>query len=199
MQPHVRTLARRSLVLMLAAVAGVAVQARQDAGLRALDEQIGRIFESADYAVPRFGPARWLPDGAAYTTVEALAPTAPTRRDIVRYDAATGARSILVAGRAAGAAGREGAARRSTTTPGPHDGRRAARLHQHEAGVAPEHARRLLGASTSASGALQQARPRRARVVADVREVLARRRARRLRPRQQHLRRAPRRRQASRS
>jgi dipeptidyl-peptidase-4 len=61
---------------------------------RALDEQIGRIFQSRDYEAPRFGPARWLPDGTAYTVLERSTAGAP---DIVRYDAASGARTVLVA------------------------------------------------------------------------------------------------------
>jgi dipeptidyl-peptidase-4 len=61
----------------------------------ALDAQIGRIFQEHAYDPPAFGPARWLPDGAAYSTVE---PGTGGVSDIVRYDAATGARSVLVAG-----------------------------------------------------------------------------------------------------
>ena len=62
---------------------------------RELYDQIGRIFESSDYQIPRFGPARWLPDGTAFTTLE-RAPSASSR-DIVRYDAATGTRTVLIA------------------------------------------------------------------------------------------------------
>jgi dipeptidyl-peptidase-4 len=91
---------RRQFVFTPAAVAvvaflGIAVQARQEPHLRALDDQIGRIFDANEYQAPRFGPARWLPDGASYTTVERSADRADAR-DIVRYDAVTGARSILV-------------------------------------------------------------------------------------------------------
>ncbi len=78
-------------------LAGVVVRAQQgDAAARALDEQIGRIYDTREYEVPRFGPARWLPDGTAYTTVERSADG--TASDIVRYDARTGARSVAVAG-----------------------------------------------------------------------------------------------------
>jgi dipeptidyl-peptidase-4 len=52
-----------------------------------------RIFASGEFDSESFGPARWL-DGVAYTTVEPAA-TGPGQ-DIVRYDAATGARQILV-------------------------------------------------------------------------------------------------------
>ena len=84
--------ARIALVL---AVSVAAVGARQEERALALDQQIDRIFKDNAYALPRFGPARWLADGTAYTTVEPAA--APNKGwDIVRYDAATGARSILI-------------------------------------------------------------------------------------------------------
>lgn len=66
--------------------------AQQDSRAAVLDAQIARIFEQNAYALPRFGPARWL-DAAAYTTVEAAEAGG---WDIVRYDAASGARSVLV-------------------------------------------------------------------------------------------------------
>ena len=66
----------------------------------------------------------------------------------------------------------------------------AADLHQHEEGVAAEHARRLLGARHHSGGALKKLGGDAPDVVADVCQVLARRHARRLRARQQHLRRA---------
>ena len=76
---------------------GGAAAARQGDTLAVLSEQIRRLFDTSEYAVPRFGPARWLADGTAYTTVERAA-QGPDVWDIVRYDAASGARSILVAG-----------------------------------------------------------------------------------------------------
>jgi dipeptidyl-peptidase-4 len=86
----------RLFVLPLAlCLLGGAVSAQQTETARALDQQIERIFKANEFALPRFGPARWLDDGAAYTTVERNAEGVP---DIVRYDAATGARSILVPG-----------------------------------------------------------------------------------------------------
>jgi dipeptidyl-peptidase-4 len=63
----------------------------------ALDERITRIFQSSDYQIPRFGPARWLADGTAYTTVEQSAGRTDAW-DIVRYDARSGATSVLIAG-----------------------------------------------------------------------------------------------------
>ena len=83
----------------------VAASAQQSDRARALDEQIGRIFQANEYRLPRFGPARWLPDGTAYTVLERSGEKA-TASDIVRYDAATGARTILVAGAALVPAGK---------------------------------------------------------------------------------------------
>jgi dipeptidyl-peptidase-4 len=76
-------------VLLLTA----AVPAQQDERLHALDQQIDRIFKDNEYALPRFGPARWLEDGTAYTTVER---SSNGGSDIVRYDAASGARTVLI-------------------------------------------------------------------------------------------------------
>jgi dipeptidyl-peptidase-4 len=90
---------RRHVIVGLA-ILGLAAAARaeqSDAIRAALDAQIGRIFQSPDFQVPRFGPARWMADGTAYTTVE-RAPDRADTWDIVRYDAASGARSVLVAG-----------------------------------------------------------------------------------------------------
>jgi dipeptidyl-peptidase-4 len=53
-----------------------------------LDTQIKRIFDSRDYAVESFGPARWMRGGAAYTTVE--------DGSLTQYDTASGKRSVLV-------------------------------------------------------------------------------------------------------
>ncbi len=55
-----------------------------------------RLFASREFsATQRFGPARWIEKGAAYTTVE---PSEAVRgsSDIVRYDPASGARSVMV-------------------------------------------------------------------------------------------------------
>src|SRR5512147_2820345 len=55
-----------------------------------------QIFASRYYAPERFGPARWIEGGAAYTTLERSV-TTKGGFDIVRYDAKTGARSVLIA------------------------------------------------------------------------------------------------------
>ncbi|HKC37947.1 MAG TPA: hypothetical protein VKC15_00250, partial [Gemmatimonadales bacterium] len=44
-----------------------------------------RIFASAEFAPQRFGPARWIENGTAYTTVEKSAAN-PDASDIVRYE-----------------------------------------------------------------------------------------------------------------
>ncbi len=82
-----------NVVLALLLLGGGA-WAQQDDRLLALDRQIDRIYKDNEYALPRFGPARWLPSNdAAYTTVEQ---TPNGGSDIVSYDAATGARSVLI-------------------------------------------------------------------------------------------------------
>lgn len=56
---------------------------------------VHRIFGTADFASERFGPAAFIEGGRAYTTVEP-SPTVRAGFDIVRYETATGARSVLV-------------------------------------------------------------------------------------------------------
>ena len=85
----------RRLALGAALVLTMAVAADAQLLDRAgVDRQLGCIFQDGAYDPPAFGPARWMADGTAYTTVETT-PTGGT--DLVRYDAATGARSVLVA------------------------------------------------------------------------------------------------------
>jgi dipeptidyl-peptidase-4 len=55
-----------------------------------------RIFTDRDFRSERFGPARWLEDGKAYTTVEP-SPDIKEGQDIIRYEADSGKRSVLVA------------------------------------------------------------------------------------------------------
>ena len=61
---------------------------------------VDRIYASAEFRGGSFGPLAWLADGSAYTTLERPADGKPGGgggRDIVRYDAQTGARTVLVA------------------------------------------------------------------------------------------------------
>jgi dipeptidyl-peptidase-4 len=92
-----KTTMRRStgIAALALAVAVAGLDARQANPASALRAQIDRIFKTRDYNPPRFGPARWLPDGTAYAIVEAASGGAGS--EIVRYDATTGARSVLVA------------------------------------------------------------------------------------------------------
>jgi dipeptidyl-peptidase 4 len=93
---HLRPAIHLAIAAALA-VSGVAASAQRTPSPGTIDDQIHRIFEAREYDVPRFGPARWLPDGSGYTTVE-RAPATPDAWDIVRYDAVSGARSVLVNG-----------------------------------------------------------------------------------------------------
>jgi dipeptidyl-peptidase-4 len=61
----------------------------------AVTDQLRRLFASRDFAPERFGPARWIEGGTAYTTVEPSV-AKPGAADIVRYETATGARSVYV-------------------------------------------------------------------------------------------------------
>jgi dipeptidyl-peptidase-4 len=71
--------------LLVAGPAGLAGAQGADPSLVTLD----RLYGSGEFAVEEFGPARWVGRGGAYTTLEAGA-------GIVRYDAASGARTVLV-------------------------------------------------------------------------------------------------------
>ncbi len=85
-------------VRLLLAVAGVVLGGvlltAQTLDRAAVDARLGRIFQDGAYEPPAFGPARWMADGAAYSTVEPSGAAGGT--DLVRYDAASGARSVLV-------------------------------------------------------------------------------------------------------
>jgi dipeptidyl-peptidase-4 len=83
------------LAPVLACLAGVALLAQPGDTAHRLDQQLTKIFSAGAYDPPRFGPARWMPGRDAYTTVESAAPPA-SGKEIVRYDAASGARDVLV-------------------------------------------------------------------------------------------------------
>jgi dipeptidyl-peptidase-4 len=66
---------------------------------------LDRIFSSDEFKAKTFGPARWLEDGSGYTTLEAAGnqPTAEGSsadeskvKELVRYDIASGERTVLV-------------------------------------------------------------------------------------------------------
>ena len=84
--------------LLLALLCGTAggLQAQVPDAVRAA---VHRIFATRDFASQRFGPARFIEGGTAYTTLEPSTDV-PRGVDIVRYETATGARSVLVPARA---------------------------------------------------------------------------------------------------
>ena len=61
-----------------------------------LNQRLKRIYDSPAFATKRFGPARWIRGGAAFTTLESAVGFKAPAKDIVEYDTATGKRSILV-------------------------------------------------------------------------------------------------------
>lgn len=65
------------------------------AGSDDLKQRLERIFDSPAFQQKRFGPARWIRGGAAFTTLE-TAPATEGAKEIVEYETATGKRSILV-------------------------------------------------------------------------------------------------------
>lgn len=87
--PYLNAVAIAAILL-----SGFAAYAQEADRLKALEEQIDRIFKARAYDPPRFGPARWLPDGTAYAIVESGA--GGQGSEIAKYDAATGARTVLV-------------------------------------------------------------------------------------------------------
>src|SRR6266540_2091856 len=82
-------------VSLLALFASVPVAAQVPDNV---NDTMRRIFASADFAPQRFGPARWIENGTAYTTVERSAAN-PDASDIVRYETATGVRSVYISAR----------------------------------------------------------------------------------------------------
>jgi dipeptidyl-peptidase-4 len=84
-------LSRRLSAIALAVAFVTSARAQQADVATALRAQLDRIYTQHAYDPPRFGPARWLPDGTAYAIVERNEGGA----EIARYDAVTGARSVL--------------------------------------------------------------------------------------------------------
>ena len=86
---------RRFLILAaLAAPLGSEVRAQRASGDSSL-LTVDRIFGSPEFRSGPFGPLAWLSDGLGYTTSERPA-GGRAGRDIIRHDAETGARTILV-------------------------------------------------------------------------------------------------------
>ena len=94
-KPH---LLSRSLLSVLV-FGALGLPALLPAQIAPVADQLRRVFASTEFAArQRFGPARWIEQGAAYTTLERSAEVSGAL-DIVRYDAATGARTILISAR----------------------------------------------------------------------------------------------------
>src|SRR5262245_63303014 len=80
---------RRACAVSLVSLAlATSIAGQQSDPLKA---QIDRIYKDHEYDAPRFGPARWLLDGAAYAIVE----RGSGGSEIARYDAASGARTVM--------------------------------------------------------------------------------------------------------
>src|SRR4030095_6428701 len=79
-------------LVTLAALASQAVSQQADPSIMTLE----RLYGSTEFVSETLGPVRWLDDGAGYTRLE---PSTAKKgsRDIVRYDAETGRREVLVA------------------------------------------------------------------------------------------------------
>jgi dipeptidyl-peptidase-4 len=87
---HIATL----LSVLAIAASFAALDARQADRAAALAARIDRIFKAREFDPPRFGPARWLDGGDAYAIVERV--RGGSGSEIARYDAATGARTVMV-------------------------------------------------------------------------------------------------------
>ncbi len=88
-----RVFASAFLVAIFAAVA-VAPSARAQVSAES-DALLHRMYASPDFEVKYPGPARWLDDGASFTTVEPSG-SVQGAADIIRYETATENRSVLV-------------------------------------------------------------------------------------------------------
>ena len=89
---RILTLATAVLAILFLTIASAPAQAQVS---QESDALLHRMYASPDFEVKYFGPARWLDEGAAFTTVE---PSAAVQgaADIVRYETATGKRDVLV-------------------------------------------------------------------------------------------------------
>ena len=56
---------------------------------------VDRLYKGRDFQSGFFGPARWISDGNAYSTVE-RSPSITGAREIIRYDTKTGKREVFV-------------------------------------------------------------------------------------------------------
>ena len=122
MKMPTRILRVLSLFLAAWALAGASARAADAKLPDALSAQLERIFAKKDFEAKKFGPARWMEGGGAYTTVEPSAAVAVrATSSVTRRPPARAASSSPP-----GARCRRPARRRSTstTTPGRKDGKR---------------------------------------------------------------------------
>jgi dipeptidyl-peptidase-4 len=87
---------RLTLLILLAQSSLTPYLAGQQADSSLLS--VHRIYGTREFRSQPFGPARWLGDGAAYTTLEQSGPD-QGGQNLVRYDTETGAREVLVVAR----------------------------------------------------------------------------------------------------
>jgi dipeptidyl-peptidase 4 len=96
---HARATPRGVITAMLCwCAAGTTLYAQSSSGGTVDGLTVAQLFSSSAFAARGVGPLRWLESGAAYTTVKRS--DSAGGDEIVQYDAATGARSILVSARA---------------------------------------------------------------------------------------------------
>jgi dipeptidyl-peptidase-4 len=86
----------RTMLCALCVVAGVVMVGAEAAAQQPGEAMLKRIFASSEFAGERFGPARWL-DGGSYVLTERS--EEPRGSNLVKVDAATGAREVLVTAR----------------------------------------------------------------------------------------------------
>ena len=96
-------------------------QTIQPPGSAERELSLERIFGSGEFQAEYLGPVRWVEGTPAYARLE---PDSAGGRALVRYDAATGRREVWVAREPAGAAGRHGAAHDRGLRPRLPDGKR---------------------------------------------------------------------------
>lgn len=86
----------RKLLPCLAALFAVLGLPGHAAPSENLDTMLRRLFSEREFQGESFGPARWIENGSAYTTVEPAG--AGEGKQIVQYDSASGERQVLVSG-----------------------------------------------------------------------------------------------------
>ena len=79
-----------ALVVTGLAIANPSIAQVSDPSVITLD----RIHTTLDFEIERFGPARWIENGDAYTTLE-VSESFPEALDVIRYETITGEKSTL--------------------------------------------------------------------------------------------------------